>query len=391
MIKDLELIKNIAPLFEKEIVIWGLGYFGQKIYDELRCMGAGKKGILFVDSDCGKVGKYTDYEILAPQELADKGSDYIIIISVEKTEIQEAVIEQIQKNQIQVDVYTKFAFFASIYLNLRDSRMDKNFREKIVWERQTEKFRMQEIIKMQTEIDILKYFTFAPLHNEMILIYQPGKVGSKSIRDALEDRGKYTLHVHSFNICGYRGEDIRRILQKNHAKIITMVREPVARSISDLWENILNFKRCSDVKADFDTIEKQEFYNWANYEFEWFDKELKSILGIDIYEYEFDPNQGYTIIEEDGLSILVLKTEKLNQLQEVIGQFVGDSEFKLKNRVNDGSKKQYRYAYNKYKEQFKIAREVIDGWYDNNKKVDHFYSMEEKKYYLQKWKDHIKE
>ena len=50
MIKDLQLMRDISPLFEKQIIIWGMGQRGHRFLKEILSMGAGKRGIWLCDS-----------------------------------------------------------------------------------------------------------------------------------------------------------------------------------------------------------------------------------------------------------------------------------------------------------------------------------------------------
>lgn len=390
MVQDLELIQDISPLFEECTVIWGAGFFGQGIFQQLQEMLGRKRdeaeNILFVDSDEKKWGKYDGYEVKAPKSLKTLQQPYHIIISVNDLEVQDEIIEEIKEDiGEEVVVYTKYAFETSICLNLRYSKMSEKFMKAKLAQRKEDKYHLEQIGKLKRENELLKYLAFALMHNEMILIYQPGKVGSTSLKAAIESRGKYVLHLHAINEFGLNHGEIKEILQKYQARIITMVREPVSRYVSDLWENILNFKRCAKIDADFNEIEDSALHNWANYEFDWFDRELKNVLGIDIYQYDFDTEKGYSIIEQDGISVLLLKTEKMNQLMHVVGKFIGCSNFKLSKNQNVGSKKPYRYAYEAYKRDFKLSKGALEKWYQGNERVNHFWSPGEQEEYLRQW------
>lgn len=390
MIQDLELIKDISPLFEECTVIWGAGFFGQEIFQQLQEMLGEEKDeaakILFVDSNEKKWGKYEGYEVKDPKSLKTLKQPYHIIISVNDMKVQDEIIEEIKKYiGEEVAVYTKYAFETSICLNLQYSKMNEKFKKVKLAQRKEDKYQLEQIGKLNRENELLKYLAFAPMHNEMILIYQPGKVGSKSLKAAIESRGKYVLHLHAINEFGLNHGEIKEILQKYQARIITMVREPVSRYISDLWENILNFKRCAKIDADFNEIADSALHNWANYEFDWFDRELKNVLGIDIYQYDFDMEEGYSIIEQDGISILLLKTEKMDQLMHVIGKFIGCPNFKLCENQNVGSRKSYRYAYEAYKKDFRLSKAALEKWYQGNERVNHFWSLGEQEEYLKQW------
>ncbi len=43
MVNDLQLMKDITPLFEKYLVIWGIGQKGRTIVEDIISMWGGKK------------------------------------------------------------------------------------------------------------------------------------------------------------------------------------------------------------------------------------------------------------------------------------------------------------------------------------------------------------
>ena len=135
---------------------------------------------------------------------------------------------------------------------------------------------------------------------------------------------------------------------------------------------------------------EHQIYNIPNREeeFEWYLKEFKNILDINIYEYPFDKEKGYSIIEKDGISLLLMKTERLNDLESVIGKFLGVEKFKLA-EGNMAQNKKYKIAYQNYLQNVRIPQAFYNYYYCNNQYMDHFYTKEEKDVFYQKWKDHI--
>ncbi len=73
MIRDLQIMKDISPLFEKKLIIWGMGKKGCELIDDILSMGAGQKGIWLCDSNRSLQGKEIfDISILSPEDLHDK-------------------------------------------------------------------------------------------------------------------------------------------------------------------------------------------------------------------------------------------------------------------------------------------------------------------------------
>jgi len=82
--------------------------------------------------------------------------------------------------------------------------------------------------------------------------------------------------------------------------------------------------------------------------------------------------------------LLLIKTEKLNDCQDIIGQFVGVEDFKLV-KDNVGNKKISKFAYDEVLRTIEIPEDVIDFYYKGNKAMDHFYTESEKEKFMMKW------
>jgi len=108
-------------------------------------------------------------------------------------------------------------------------------------------------------IAFLDYWTFYAKQDPLIIVYQMGKVGSRSVFESLKESGvKPIFHVHRMipsNIervkNGYRKRNVtplnerigpilyNKILKsKRKAKIITLIREPLGRNISAFFQNL---------------------------------------------------------------------------------------------------------------------------------------------------------
>lgn len=113
--------------------------------------------------------------------------------------------------------------------------------------------------------------------------------------------------------------------------VISLIREPVARQISLMWHYLgENPKEMMKRYGKFENIERR-YFQIPNHEdeFEWYKKEMETVLGINVYEYSFDRDAGYSIIEKDGISLLLIKVEKLNSLEKVIADYLKEDDFKL--------------------------------------------------------------
>ena len=393
MVKDLELMLDISPLFNKKIVIWGIGKSGKEYLWKFIHLGKKSGEILLCDSDPEKCGRYyQNYRIMQPQELSNciDASNYLIVISVLSLQAQDDILGMIDRLGLgDVDVYSDYGINWGMYLNRTDSRIPESYRQLNADHHEP------QIDSVNLEVQRLKYFTILPLYNEMILVYVPSKVGSMSIHESILAAGKYALHVHQLNEIQYSPGNIKKLAQLHDTRILSVVRDPVARAISLLWYGLRG--KCpyhpeteNALETGFEKIQRSYFQEgFENREFEWFHEELKAVFGIDIYEYSFDKEKGYTIIEQDNIQIMLLTTESINHLESEIGDFLGINNFKIKSE-NKADRADYRFAYETYKRRLKLRQEMLDRVYFNNPYLKHFYTDERIREFYQTWSPQTK-
>ena len=252
-----------------------------------------------------------------------------------------------------------------------------------------------------------------------IIIYQMGKVGSKTIFHSLKETGvpNPVFHLHFLSEKGIHGAEdyykaftgsglpshlqtskfVKDLLKKSRGalrwKIITMVRDPIARQVSDLFEN-LDFIM-PDVSSQSEASAKQRICDYLHERFgkfdesedyvcTWFDRELKTTFGIDIFQHKFNPTKGYEIYRTGTADILLIRLEELNRVAgEAIKEFLGIASFSLvpSNRAVD---KDIYPLYRKVLDCFRLPNEILDRVY-GSRFAKHFYSPEEISAFRQRW------
>lgn len=385
---DLELMQDISPLFEKKIIIWGMQEKGRSLLQEIRHMGAGKKGITICDHDSEVWGGQVEGVKIEPAEIIEKQltkgceDGFLVCIAYRETQLQDEILGRLERiNQEGMAVCTEYGMEWGIYLNLMNGNLDASYRQKMLEEHDKKRLTYEE----NSMTDQMKYFAYAPLHNdELILIYQPGKVGSRSLYWSLKDYGKYVLHSHVLSGTEQEGDTLQKLLEQKSAKVISLVREPLARRISEMWQNIPSVNRYS---AEVDFAEIEQFYfqeGFECHEFKWFHRELESVLGINVYDYPFDKEKGYTVIRKNNIELLLMQVEKLNTLEAVVGNFIGIQDFRLQNK-NISKEKRYRFAYQAYLETFTMPDKRLKQIYYENPYMNFFYTEEEINGFYRKW------
>ena len=180
MIRDLDLVKNFDNLYKKPVFLYGAGFYGEKILKILCEMDISVKG--FVDSNQNVIGeKIQDIMIYSLEKLIEFSLNEDIVIILTTVKYREEMINILERNRVECEcVYTIFGLFSSIYFNMNSKYLSKEtkekFREKLLIWKYNKKV---ETYFMQAYLEIIN-----PLIEEKnpIIVYQPGKVGSKTLR-----------------------------------------------------------------------------------------------------------------------------------------------------------------------------------------------------------------
>jgi hypothetical protein len=239
--------------------------------------------------------------------------------------------------------------------------------------------------------------------NSMFLVYTMGKVASMSI---LHTVSKRLPHVKTFAMHYMNQENLDRqehilkgsIYRKMHTdhalhirscidqnpdkeiKIITVIRDPLAQVISDVFQH-LSYHRLDELKY-LSTDNRQVNFNYPE---EWTDQELFPFSGIDILKENFDPEKGYEIHHKGRYSILVLRYEDLpGVFPAAMEEFTGIKSWRLADR-NRSKDKEYAASYARFKSELKVSPEVIQHVYSSDF-VRHFYTDGEIERFRELWR-----
>jgi hypothetical protein len=264
-----------------------------------------------------------------------------------------------------------------------------------------------------------------------LLIYQMGKVGSKTIRDSLRalEIDRRVFHVHFLTPDRVKKTEIERRkylgTEKEHLlrhiwqyqylrrlmargldgkkwKIVTLTREPVGRNISTFFENLdvsleddgrrfriqsdyYRFETVVDIKDTDDLA--QLFLEKINHDrpLEFFDEDLKAVFGVDVFASEFPKSKGYKIYEQDQVDVLLIRLEDLNECaSDAFREFLGIEGLTLVT-TNVGSAKVYAPLYKRLRETIVLPQSYVDRMY-GSKYMRHFYSAEEIAKFRRRWR-----
>lgn len=419
MVHDIKLIETVGILFERKIILYGASVEGERTLQFLQ--SAGVTIYAFADSDPKKWNTvFNGNRILSFDELKklDETSKIAIIIS---SMYDVEICELLNKFMIATEfTFSLFGLKLAIHLGILDSSIDESFREKYLFLYKL--WRKEQISSYYTHficsgITTQKVADF--LDKDVVLIYQPGKVGSSSIYYSVLNSGFEAMHVHDmayyFQSCSGNELDLECFQslmkkKKGKIKIITLVREPISRDVSmffqlfaarnpllingmvtqNLYQSCINIIQSWSNRSVPDS-QRKDLFIWTDYlainkkygaEFDWFELEMKKVFKIDILQYPFDRQKGYSIIIDTNIEVLLMKYERLSKLEHVIAGFLTLEKFELC-RDNVSSEKDYKYVYQELIENIKYPKSYVDFYYKHNKYMDYFYTQEEKDNFLQ--------
>jgi len=258
-------------------------------------------------------------------------------------------------------------------------------------------------------------------NRETVIVYQMGKVGSTTIYDSLQPlKNLDVYHIHSLtkerievveknykSSFRYKHSIPAHILESQYLrkklekglkgkkkwKVVTRVRDPIARNISSFFQILEEYvghnyqAKIESMKVE-DIIEELMELFLYKYKGEkplnWFDIELKAVFDIDIYSREFSKSKGYEIYEAEFADALLIKLENLNECAgDAFKNFLGVSNFALINS-NISSSKSYSDIYRQFLNSILLPESYINKMY-TSKYMRHFYSQEEIEALKAKW------
>lgn len=395
MIDDIILIEDIKRLFLDRKVIYGPDKKTAELLKEIKADAE-----FFTSLEEDKIGHYYESKKIIPLDKVLELSEQknIILIIPEAEEKIDEIQEIIKKSDCcKVTICTDFGLKLAVWANAESKLMPDGYGERV---RYFDKLQ-GELSKAQREIELKQFFD---RRWEMpVVIYQIGKVGSSTLKKTFDAYNIPSIQSHTFIATDEGRKIFRKYLEdikfsNEKLKVITLVREPIGRTLSHETQLLDRFvlseetflKNTSVWDAYNNRLSNLIFNNSGinlySRPFQWFDDEIKQNFGIDIFEYPFDKEAGYSIIKKDNIELLVLKMERLNLLADKIAEFVGVDQLVLKSE-NVGNKKRTRYIYKEILNKIKIPQFYFEYYYQNHPRMDYFYSKEEINHFREKWRE----
>lgn len=237
------------------------------------------------------------------------------------------------------------------------------------------------------------------------IVYSMERSGSVALFHSLSAHGVFALATHQLDFekiqtgrhSGSALWACKHIVRKRRrAKIISLVRNPIDNMISAFarfeflpvgknhanGENNLKSTTVEEITNRFRTcyLEQGKYLHQLN----WFDSEFKKALGIDVYHYPFDKEQGYVQFQEGPYDILILRTElDAEKKSLVVSSFLDLENFKISNAVSGskiapgipGEQSSYGEIYKNFKRRVAVPKEFFDEIV-RSQYVQHFFTPE---------------
>ena len=304
--------------------------------------------VAFCDNDPVKWGKtLSGLPIIKPSEIPEDAS--VIIASAYVIEI----LQQLEKDGVPV-LWEESMHFADRY----DQHMHRYFEE------------------------------YMDDSDEPILVYHMGKVGSTSIETLIRAQGKDYLSFTDLNVAA--AERLSREAKARPIKMVSIVRDPVARDIASLFQlfpDTVSRNRAlfeGVAQADITTTASAILKHSRDTAIRWFDEEFIPRTGIDVYARPFDPNGVAQRIRHGNIDLLLLKLERINEATDTIAEFLGADIPEIP-KANVAAQKWYASLYEEFKANFRADDDYLRRMYES-RYAKHFYSQEEIDRFMTKWK-----
>ncbi len=241
-----------------------------------------------------------------------------------------------------------------------------------------------------------------------LFVYQCGKVGSSSVYSSLKrlDHRHPVYHVHFLSPQGIDNavafvknsadpvlvhhlvlsQVLRRKLDRTHGmqlKVISLIRDPIGRAVSDLFENIMMTDRhlvSASGRIDVEGLlavmlaRLNAGDNSVDFVERWFESEIRAVTGVDVFRNTFVPGRGWGLYNSDRASLLVIRLEDLNGcFSEAVGQWLGLSPDRVHLvDANIGEKKWYAEDYRRFLARFSLHPSLCRRLY-STRFMRHFY------------------
>lgn len=390
----------------KKIVLYGASSRGEKVFNYFYDMKMDNKILSFCDSDqkkCNNEIKFCGKSVISPKELIAIKEDILVVIS---STFLEEISNSLEKMNCKHDIVSSLAVKWAIHADIYTGKAKYLDNDIICWYKN--EYEYWKNIEME-------YANFTALSYQKkcirdiwnstnpIILHSRHKTGNNTLWLSTKHYNNVFFSYHYIDPGKYNDyQEVKLIIESKKKRgetirILCGIREPVSMTISQSWQAISRpyCYQNSYLTNDFPfSMKFGGFWNdtistYKNNVYYWYYEQLKKPFGIDLFDTSLDLcdklYKGYIIIKKSNIELFLYKTESLNLLEKEIGEFIGDSQFSMKNE-NCANKSPYALAYKQYKEVCKIPKE----WFEfQMNQASYFYTVNECKSIRKKYEKYI--
>lgn len=397
MIQFSKIDDQLSIYRKKDVFLFGASSTGKRIKKLLEKFDIEIKAV--VDNDSQKIGKdFLGVKIVSFSELKDMMNNHCIIqiASVHEKEIEED-LKAIHADYV---LYSEFDYRIRELARYQLCKKYPNLKEymfEALWaDIANINLKISTNYLLSTDFDDLDFINIK---------IAPPKTGNVSLGKSIS--GKVFNQMHTYS---YISENLKDFFKSKRVNVIMGVRDIISQHLSLLFQNASDSSYFDldefwvdggDVQKIFDRffvlddqsdcwyncISSKEGTRGGGKVENFFDLQFKPFWGIDIYDYSFDKEKGYSIYQEGNLNIMIYQLEKMSFLEKEIGDFLHLDNFKL-TKENDSNDKWYLNAYKKAKKEIQLDKKYFEECY-KNKYMKHFYNDKDIYAFQEMWRGNI--
>lgn len=393
-----DAVKDLDFFSRTDIVLFGCGKIGKNFLSKRERLDM--KVVAFCDNDSTKWGSVQEgVKVISPQELLglNKGKkENLLVIPSVSNEIKGEIISQLEElGDFQIlENFPPLFHYIPKMLSCFSTKYPKyqTICDHIIEDGEKKKAQNESKIKMDN-----------PKIYDHILVCQPQKTGDHSITTT------YSVGTHSQIHRSHWPElfSSEEANKRTVVKITTAIRDPIARDISLLFQDISNgfifcqenisfedfhsfledggsqdlFEKVLEKEVLLPHVEGGKIHLYQRF-FHRFQEHI-----LDVQSVPFDKEKGYAIIKQGNVEVFMYQLEKLNDLVPELSAFMNLPFDHLENE-NVADDKWVGSSYKKAKKELKFSQEYFDICY-NDPYVKHCYSDADIERFKNNWKNNI--
>lgn len=174
--------------------------------------------------------------------------------------------------------------------------------------------------------------------------------------------------------------------------VVSIVRDPVARQLSDIYQNPQIVGEGADGVPEPDRVLKylstyfREFDESTDFVCQWFKREIIDFFGFPVFAGRFPVENGYELFERQNLRLLIIRLEDFPGVIDngwAIGEWLQRPVSLKVAQQNAARARESFSSYNKVRESLKLSRMDLEKVYSTDF-FNHFY-RDKKEEFIARW------